>query len=145
MASLFCHSHPKSNRLFTFSTFSALSLISLLNTFSWLEFSFIKLTTKCSLLPSNIHVCRLGLSSSNQKRRRAQAAQPAHQHYLTGQIVHHSPQYHCGVVDRRDWKGRFLTRDSWTASSHNHNRFDKWWSHLSSKMTKHLLIKASQL
>ena len=47
-----------------------------------------------------------GLSSSNQKWRGAQAAQPAHQHYLTGQIVHHSPQYHCGVVDRRDRKGK---------------------------------------
>lgn len=47
-----------------------------------------------------------GLPSSNQKRRRAQAAQPAHQHYLTGQIVHHSPQYHCGVVDRWDRKGK---------------------------------------
>lgn len=61
---------------------------------------------KFSLFPSNILVCHPGLSSSNQKRRRAQAAQSAHQHYLTGQIVHHSPQYHRGVVDCWDWKGK---------------------------------------
>lgn len=59
-----------------------------------------------SLFASNILICHPGLSSSNQKRRRAQAAQSAHQHYLTGQIVHHSPQHHCGVVDCWDWKGK---------------------------------------
>lgn len=55
---------------------------------------------------NDIRFSFLGLSSSNQKRCRAQAAQPPNQHYLTGQIVHHSPQYHRGVVDRWDRKGR---------------------------------------
>lgn len=50
-----------------------------------------------------------GLSSSNQKWCRAQAAQSAHQHYLTGQIVHHSSQYHCGVVDCWDRKSKIQT------------------------------------
>lgn len=40
-----------------------------------------------------------GISSSNQKRCRAKATEPAHQHYLTGQVVDDCAQHHCGIVD----------------------------------------------
>lgn len=60
-------------------------------------------TISHSLSLSPMHA---GLPSSNQKRRWAQATQSAHQHYLTGQIVHHSPKHHSGVVDGWDWKGK---------------------------------------
>lgn len=53
-----------------------------------------------------LSLCRPGLPSSNQKWCRAQTAQSTHQHYLTGQTVHHSSQHHCGVLDCWDWKGK---------------------------------------
>lgn len=47
-----------------------------------------------------------GISPSHKERRRTKKAQPPHQYNFSHPAVYHCPQYHCGVVDFGDRKGK---------------------------------------